>query len=89
MNGARKQLLAQKGRSMDDLPSTQAALVQHTRRAAYQAGHVWAQIFIAVPKLSSLAPGEWGWLQTKDGAWDVKWTTLAEASHACRELLRC
>ena len=72
---------------MDGLPQTQAALVEHTKRAAYEADHVWAQMFKAVPKLPS--PAEWGWLPTNDAGWDVKWTTLAEASHACRELLRC
>ena len=79
--------LSQKGRPMDGLPPSQAALVEHIKRAAYQAGHVWAQMFVAVPTLPS--PGEWGWLQTTEGSWKVKWTTLAEASHACRELLRC
>ena len=44
-------LFSQKGRPMDGLPSTQAALVEHTKRAAYQAGHAQAQMFIAVPKL--------------------------------------
>ena len=87
VNGTRKQLFSQKGRSMDGLPPTQAALVEHTKRAAYQAGYVWAQMFTAVPKQPS--PAEWRWLQTNDGGWDVKWTTPAEASHACRELLRC
>ena len=87
VNEARKQLFSQKGRPMDGLPPTQAALVEHVKRAAYQAGHVWAQMFVAVPKLPS--PSEWGWLQTIEGGWEVKWTTLAEAFQACREFLRC
>ena len=87
VNAARKQLFSHKGRSMDCLPLTQAALVERTRRAAYQAGYVWAQMFTAVPKQPS--PAEWRWLQTNDGRWDVKWSTLKEVSHACRELLRC
>ena len=49
VNEARKQLFSQKGRPMDGLPPTQAALFEHIRRAAYQAGHVWAQMLIAVP----------------------------------------
>lgn len=76
VNEARKQLFSQKSRSMDGLPPTRAALKEHTKRAAYQAGHVWAQMFIAVPKLPS--PGEWGWLQTSNGGWEVKWTALPE-----------
>ena len=87
VNEARKQLFSQKGRPMDGLPPSQAALVEHIKRAAYQAGHVWAQMFVAVPTLPS--PSEWGWLQTIDGGWEVKWTILAEAFQACREFLRC
>ena len=87
VNEAGKKLFSQKGKPMDGLPPTQAALVEHIKRAAYLAGHVWAQMFELDPKLAS--PGEWGWQQTIDGSWEVKWTTLAEASNACRELLRC
>ncbi len=45
-----------------------------------KAGHVWAQMLIAVPNLPS--PSEWGWVQT-----NKKWTGLPEASKACRELI--
>ena len=59
VNAAQKQLFSQKGRSMDCLPPTQAALDHGTqKRAAYQAGFVWAQMFTEVPKLPS--PAEWG-----------------------------
>jgi len=34
-----------------------AALVEHAKRAAYKAGHIWAQIFVAVPNL--LLHTEW------------------------------
>ena len=39
VNEARKQFFAQKGRTMDAIPSTQAALVRHIKRAAYQEGY--------------------------------------------------
>lgn len=87
VNRARKQLFSKKGRTMEGLPPTQAALLEHTKRAAFQAGHVWAQMFVPVPSLP--CPSEWGWLQTAEGGWEVKWTSLPEASLACRELLRC
>ena len=87
VNEARKQLFSQKGRPMDGLPPTQAALAEHIKRAAYQAGHVWAQMFVAVPNLPS--PSEWGWVQTSNGGWEVEWTALPEASQACCELFRC
>ena len=35
-NDARKQLFAQKSRSLENIPPTQAALVQHLKRACYQ-----------------------------------------------------
>ena len=43
VNEARKQLFAQKGRSLDVIPSSGAALLEHTKRAAYQARHYWGQ----------------------------------------------
>ena len=79
LNGARKQLFTQKGRAIDGLPPTQAVFLQHTKRAAYQAGRCWVQTMIATPELPS--PSEWGW--------KIYWTTLPEATQACRELLRC
>ena len=38
---ARKQLFSKKGRAMDAIPPTRAALVQHIMRAVYQGGHCW------------------------------------------------
>ena len=87
VNQARKQLFTQKGRAIDGLPPTQAALIQHIKRAAYQAGHCWGQMMVAAPELPS--PGDWGWKRKETGGWEVHWTTLPEATQACRELLRC
>ena len=42
VNGARRQLFTQKGRTIYGLPPTQAALIQHTKRAASLASHCWA-----------------------------------------------
>ncbi len=86
VNEARKQLFTQKGRAMECLPPTQAALTQHIKRAAYQAGYCWSQMVIKVPELPS--PNEWGWKKTDDG-WEAHWTTLPEAAQACRELIKC
>ena len=59
VNQARKQLFSKKGRTIDGLPLTQAALIQHTKRAAYQADDVWVQMITIVPEPLSLR--EWGW----------------------------
>ncbi len=87
VNGARKQLFTQKGRAIDGLPPTQDALIQHIKRAAYQADHCWAQMMVAAPELPP--PSEWGWNKKPSGGWEIHWTTLPEATQACRELLRC
>ena len=87
MNQARKQLFSKKGRAIDGVPPTQAALIQHTKRAAFQAGHCWAQMMTPAPELPS--PSEWGWNKKPSGGWSVTWSSLPEASEACRELLRC
>ena len=39
VNEARLQLFSQKGRAFDNIPPTQAALLQHVKRAVYQAGY--------------------------------------------------
>ena len=59
VNRAQKQRFTQKGRSIKDIPPTKAALIQHTKQAAYQAGYYWDQVMIAAPELPS--PGDWGW----------------------------
>ena len=41
------QLFTQKGRSIEGIPPTKAALIQHTKRATYQAGYCWGQVMIA------------------------------------------
>ena len=87
VNQARKELFAQKGRAIDLIPPTQAALIQHVKRATYQTGYCWSQSCIAAPEMPS--PSVWGWTKKDTGKWDVFWTDLPEATKACRELLRC
>lgn len=87
VNDARKHLFTQKGRAIDNLPPSQDALIQHTKRAVYQAGYCWAQMMVATPVLPS--PGDWGWKKKVEGGWEISSTTLPEASQACRELIRC
>ena len=42
-NAARLELYCHKARDFNYLPPTKDALLQHTLRAAYQAGHVWGE----------------------------------------------
>lgn len=85
INEARRELFTKKGRAMDALPPTKAALVQHIKRAVYQGGHCWGkalQVHLDMP-----TPGDWGW--TDPSNWKPMWTTLPEASVSARELLCC
>ena len=86
VNEARQVLFAQGNKSIENIPPTQAAVAQHIKRAAYQPGHVWGQALKPMQELPS--PAEWGWQQSPEG-WFPKWTTLAEASKACSELVSC
>ena len=45
---ARLDMFTKKGRAMDAIPPTKAALVQHIKRAVYQGGHCWGQSLRAV-----------------------------------------
>ena len=50
---------------------TEVALIEHTKRAAYQAGHCWAQSTLKYPKLPS--PTDWGWILANE-SWRPMWT---------------
>ena len=72
---------------MDELPPTEAALLQYVKRVAYQAGHVWGQALLTDPVLPS--PLEWGWIKTNTATWEPFWTALPEAAKSCKELNKC
>ena len=85
VNEARKQLFAHKGRTLENIPPTQAALKQHIKRACYQA-NIWNQSLISKPEL--LNPSDWGWTKDTSG-WQPLWTTLPEAAKSFQELIHC
>ena len=58
VNDARKDLFSRKSRSLEKIPPTGAALLQHTKRAVYQAGHIWSQADVTEPVIPS--PSAWG-----------------------------
>ncbi|KAG7153951.1 hypothetical protein Hamer_G027474, partial [Homarus americanus] len=86
VNVLRKKLFSRKSRSLEHLPPTRAALEQHIKRAAYQAGHIWGQAAIAFVILPS--PCDWGWMKSGDELKPL-WTTLSEVSKSCHELISC
>ena len=54
---------------MENIPPSQAALLEHSKRAAFQAGHIWGQTLVSEPEVPT--PGEWGWEEL-----DKKWSIL-------------
>ena len=61
---ASKQLFAHNGRTLENIPLTQAALKQHIKRACYQA-NILNLSLISEPKL--LNPSDWSWTKDTSG----------------------
>lgn len=87
VNSARKNQFTKKGRSIDRIPPTQAALEQHIKRAIYQAGYVWRQSLVLDPILP--CPSNWGWIRDRNNSWQPLWSVLPEAAKSCFELIHC
>ena len=87
VNKCRKVLFASKGRSLEGIPPTSDALLQHTKRAIYQAGYCWSQSLVAQQNLPN--PNEWGWKSEEDESFTISWITIPQASAICYELIRC
>ena len=86
VNEARQELFSKKSRTLDKIPPTKAALLQHTKCSVYQGGYVWAQALLKQPVLQS--PSEWGW-QYNDNFWTPVWTTLPQMKDTSCELIHC
>jgi hypothetical protein len=74
VDSVRKHLFTKKGRQMEYLPPSKAALTEHVKRACYQAGYCWAAALETTPQMPS--PSEWGWQKVAD-KWEPFWTCLA------------
>ena len=86
VNEARQQLFSKGSRTLENIPPTQTAMTEHTKRAAYQAGHVWGSALIAKPNLP--CPHDWGW-KREEGEWKPVWTVLPQAQESCYERIHC
>lgn len=82
---SRKYLFAVRGRAIENIPPTRASLLQHLKRAIYQACYIWCQAL--TPVISLPSPSDWGWQM--QGRWMPFWTTLPEVCKASRQLIRC
>ena len=85
-NKARQELVSKGNRTLENIPPTQEALLQHTRREVYQAGHIWGNALVPKPTLPS--PSDWGWEKNENG-WKPVWTLLPQAQQICYELIHC
>ena len=84
INDTRSELFGHKNRAMDKLPPTNDALLQHVRRAVYQAG-IWktsTQIQLLIP-----SPHDFAWTKISD-SWVRVWVTIPEASGADQMFLQ-
>lgn len=63
-------MFATKNRPLTAIPSSRAALHEHTLRAAYQAGHIWGRAD-QIYQDDLPAPISWGWMEVEE-----KWVTL-------------
>ena len=86
INEARQELFSKKSRSLDNIPPTRAALVNHAKRAVFQGGFVWQQTLLKEPVIP--CPSQWGW-QREYSVWVPHWTTLQQAKDSCYELIHC
>ncbi|KAJ8037689.1 hypothetical protein HOLleu_18575 [Holothuria leucospilota] len=86
INEARRELFCQKNRPMENIPPTLDALLQHSKRAAFQAG-TWTTSNLTIQE--SPTPG-WGWTRCGDNQrWAPVWITQPITSKACSELVKC
>ena len=85
INQTRKELFCLKSVTMEKMPPTRNALLQHTRRAVHQAS-IWATSTEAQQEVPS--PAEFAWEKVASG-WVPVWLTVPELSKACQELIKC
>ena len=87
VNEARHSLFTTGKRTLENIPPTQAALLQHVKRALLQASFYWGKATSVYQDIPDFC--EWGWHKDDSGGWQPLWTTLSDASTACAILLRC
>ena len=87
VNEARKELFCKKSRTMENIPPTQEALLQHTKRVSYQSG-IWATCENAQQQTPTAEGCGWT-LDLETRSWRPVWSNLPMAAKACNELVKC
>jgi hypothetical protein len=85
VNEARMDIFCKKNQSMENLPPTEDALIQHAKRCIFQAG-IWYLSTVSEPDIPSAS--SFGWKEN-DSVWKPEWITIPEVSQSCRELVKC
>ena len=85
VNEARRHLFCKKNKTLENLPPTQNALLQHAKRAVFQCS-IWVTSQDTIQNVPT--PEGWGWTK-QDDAWSPVWITIPEAARACNELIKC
>ena len=81
-------LFSQGTRTLETIPPTQQALLQHAFRALYQASYIWKQCLEPQQDLPDVSA--WGWVKDeKSKLYAPLWTLLPDASKACALLFHC
>mgnify|MGYP007048902137 CR=1 FL=1 len=80
-------LLIRKGRRIEGIRQTSAALLQHVKQAAYQVWHICGQFLVAAPALPDTS--ELGWQYGADQTWQPVWTLLPKASETYLKFSKC
>ena len=84
---ARMELFCRENKSMENILPTSDALLQHAKRATYQAS-IWTSSHNSQQNQSM--PDSWGWnWDEHDKVWIPVWTTQPIASSACMEFVKC
>ena len=97
VNDARLDMFFKNTQDVQTIPPTSNALLQHTRRAIFQAG-VWSRCL--EPQQNLPSPEEFGWKKTSHTSsvtpargtmpmWEPVWHTNGEATKEIRELIKC
>ena len=85
INECRRDLFTKKRRTLENIPPTEDALVQHLKWSMLQA-IIWT--FCLILQLPEFDFAKWGWIVDENGV-HPSWTVLDEASKACIDLRKC
>ena len=88
VNEARKLMFIDGLKGLENIPPTQHALFQHTKRAVLVAGFIWEKSLCKDAITPSASDWGWQW-NARLKLWMPYWTVLPDASQGCALLLNC